>query len=92
MSLIASAVKTNDSSFSLSQEIDLPDKDNYATATISETDNFDLSDKIFPLIIQNIEPCQYSNVINISLKTTDMIFLQLTFAVFRKIMMSYINL
>ena len=58
MSLIASAVKTNDSSFSLSQEISLLDKDNYATVTISETDNFDLSDKTFPLIFQNIRPCQ----------------------------------
>ena len=55
MSLIASAVKVNDSSFSLSQEINLPDKDNYATVTISKTDNFDLSDKTFPLIFQNIK-------------------------------------
>ena len=75
MSLIASAVKTNDSSFSSSQEINLPGKDNYAPATISETDNFDLSDKTFPLIFQNITPCQYINVNNISLKTNDMIFL-----------------
>ena len=73
MSLIASAVETNDSSFSLSQEIDLPDKDNYATAIISKTDNFDLSDKTFPLNFQNIKPGQYINVNNISLKTNDMI-------------------
>ena len=53
----------------------MPDKDNYATATISETDNFDLSDKTFPLIFQNVKPCQYINVNNISLKTNDMIFL-----------------
>ena len=59
----------------LSQEINLPDKDNYATATISETDIFDLSDKTFSLIFQNIKPCQYINVNNISLKTNDMIFL-----------------
>ena len=76
MSLIASAVKTNDSSFSSSQEINLPGKDNYATATISETDNFNLSDKTFPLIFQNIRPCQYIDVNNISLKTNDTIFLQ----------------
>ena len=75
MTLIASAVKINDSSFSLSQEINLPDKDHYATATICETDNFDLSDKTFPLIFQNIKPCQYTNVNNISLKTNDMISL-----------------
>ena len=75
MSLIASAVETNDFSFSLSQEINLLDKDNYATATISETDNFDLSDKTFPLIFQNIKPCQYTNINNISLKANDMIFI-----------------
>ena len=91
MNLIASAVKTNDFSFSLSQEIDLPDKDNYATATIfSETDN--LSDKTFPLIFQNIKPCQYANINNISLKTNDMIFLHVNIrSLFRKIMTSYIN-
>ena len=50
MSLIAPSVKNNDSSFSLSQKIDLPDKDNYANATIRKTDNFDVSDKIFRLI------------------------------------------
>ena len=54
MSLIASAVKTNDSSFSLSQEINLPDEDNYATVTISERHNFDQSDKTFSLTFQNI--------------------------------------
>ena len=37
--------------------------------------NFDLSDKTFPLIFQNIKPCQYTNVNNISLKTNGMIFL-----------------
>ena len=75
MSVVTSAVKTNDSSFFLSQEIDLPDKDNYATETISETDTFDLSDKTFPQSFQNIKPCQYTNVNNIFLKTNDMIFL-----------------
>ena len=75
MSRIASAVKTNDSSFSSSQEIDLTDKDNCTTATISETDNFDLSDKTFPLVFQNIKPCQYTNFSNISLKTNNMMFL-----------------
>ena len=64
----------NDSSFSLSQEIDLPDKDNYATATSSETNNFYLNNKTFPLIFQNIKPCQYTNANNISLKTNNMIF------------------
>ena len=92
MSLIASAVKTNGSSFSLSQEINLPDKNSYATETISETHNFDLSDKTFPLIFQIIKPCQYTNVNNIFLKTNDMIFYLLTFALFRKIMTSCINL
>ena len=81
MSLIASAVKTNDSSFSLSQEIDLPDKDNYVTATISETDNFDLSDKTFPLIFLNIKPCQYTNI---SSKTNDTIFLHVNICSFLK--------
>ena len=66
MSLIASPVKTNDSSFSLSQEINLPDKNNNATSTISKTDNFNPSDKTFPIISQNIESCQYINVNNIS--------------------------
>ena len=75
MSLIASAVERNDSSFSLSQDINLPDKGNYATATISETDNFDLSDKTFSLIFQSIKHGQYINVNNICLKTNDMIFL-----------------
>ena len=73
MSLIPSAVKTNDSSFSLSQEIDLPDEDISATTT-SGTNNFDLRDKTFPLISQNSKPCQYINVNNISLKINDMIF------------------
>ena len=31
--------------------------------------------KTFPLIFQNIKPSQYSNVENVSLKTSDMIFL-----------------
>ena len=84
MSLIASAVKTNDSSFSLSQEIDLTDKDNYAIATSSETVNFDLSDKTFPLIFQNIKPCQYTNINNISLKTNDMIFLHVNIRFLQK--------
>ena len=57
MSPIASAVINYNAFVSLSQEIDLPDKDNYAT-NISKTDHFDLSDKIFPLAFQNVRPCQ----------------------------------
>ena len=40
--------------FFLSQEINLPDKDKYAT-TISEANNFDLSVKIFPLIFTSLD-------------------------------------
>ena len=46
-----------------------------STTTVSEIDNFDLSDKTLPLIFQIIKSSQYTKVNNISLKTSDMIFL-----------------